>query len=70
MNEHRLRVGQQLAAIRKEKNLTAEEMAERLGTCFQTIYKIEGGKWSVGLDILERYANALGAEVYIRKVAE
>lgn len=70
MNEHRIRVGGQLAAIRKEKGLSCEQAAELIGTCRQTINKIEIGRWSVSLDLLEKYANALGAEVRIEKVAE
>lgn len=69
MNEHRQRVGGQLASIRKEKGLTCEDVAEKIGTCRQTIAKIEQGKWSVSLDLLEKYANALGAKVEIRRAA-
>lgn len=70
MNEHRIRIGKQLSAIRKEKGLTCEQAAKRIGSCKQTINKIELGKWSVGLDLLERYASALGAQVNISKVSE
>lgn len=70
MNEHRARIGGQLAAIRKEKGLSCEQAAEMINSCRQTISKIELGRWSVSLDLLEKYANALGAEVTIEKVAE
>lgn len=70
MNEHRIRIGKQLANIRKEQGLTCEQAAEKIGSCKQTINKIELGKWSVGLDLLEKYASALGAQVTIERVAE
>lgn len=65
---HRIRIGQQLAALRKDKGLSCEEVAEIVGTYRQTITKIENGKWSVSLDLLEKYANALNAEVAILKI--
>lgn len=65
---HRKKIGQQLAALRKEKGLSCEQIAEIIGTYRQTISKIENGKWSVSLDLLEKYANALNAEITISKV--
>ena len=70
MNEHRKRIGRQLAALRTEQGLSCEQVAEKIGTCRQTISKIELGKWSVSLDLLEKYASALGAKVTIEKVAD
>lgn len=70
MNEHRQRVGGQLAAIRNEIGLSCEDVAKMIGTYKQTIVKIENGRWSVSLDLLEKYASALGAKVTIEKVAD
>lgn len=70
MNEHRQRVGGQLAAIRNERGLSCEDVAKMIGTYKQTIVKIENGRWSVSLDLLEKYASALGAKVTIEKVAD
>jgi transcriptional regulator with XRE-family HTH domain len=64
-NLNRLRIGQAIAAIRKEKGLSVRQLAELSGVTFQNINKIELGKYSVGIDVLTKITDALDCEVTI-----
>lgn len=64
-NLNRLRIGQAIATIRKEKGLSVRQLAELSGVTFQNINKIELGKYSVGIDVLTKIADALNCEVTI-----
>lgn len=64
--ENRLRIGGQVAAIRKEKGLSIRELAEVCGVTAQNITKIEHGKYNVSIDILEKICEALGYHVDIK----
>lgn len=59
----RQRIGQRIAAIRKEQNLTQTQLAERCGLQQAHIARIETGRYSVGLDTLAQIATALGKTV-------
>lgn len=65
--ENRLRIGSQVAAIRKEKGLTIRELAEDCGVTAQNITKIEHGKYNVSIDILGKICEALGYHVDIKQ---
>lgn len=67
---HRIRIGQQLAELRKEQGLSGEQLAEKIGKCHQTVYKVERGAWAVSVDILEEFCDALDAELVVRKKEE
>lgn len=64
--ENRLRIGGQVAAIRKEKGLSIRELAEACGVTAQNITKIEHGKYNVSIDILGKICEALGYHVDIK----
>lgn len=49
-----------MKAIRKEKGLTQEQTAERLGMNMRTYRRYELGESAMTLDLLERIAEALG----------
>ncbi len=53
-------VGENLAAWRKLRNLTAQQVAERAGTTRQTVSRLERGDLSVGLDIFLSVTRAVG----------
>ena len=55
----RERIGQQLRAARLARDLNLIQVAELAGMTEATVSKIENGKWSVSLDILERVCKAL-----------
>lgn len=64
-------IGKQIAELRQKKGLTLRELADMCDVTFQNINKIENGKYNVGIDILGRIADALGAEIDLKeKVAE
>lgn len=50
-----------LGKTRERRRLTQQELAERAGTTYQTIWRIERGKHKdVGVDLATRLARALG----------
>jgi transcriptional regulator with XRE-family HTH domain len=53
-------IGQQLAAWRKLRGLTAQQLAERAGTTRQSIGRLEHGDLAVGLDIFLNVCRGLG----------
>jgi len=62
-NSDRLRIGQRIAELRKEQNLTQTQLAERCGLQQAHIARIETGRYSVGLDTLAQIATALGMKI-------
>lgn len=64
MNENeRERIGKRIAELRKAKGLTQAQLAEKTGFSQSNIGRIETGRYSVGLDVLAKIAEALGASV-------
>ena len=57
--ENRIRIGGQVATIRKEKGLSIRELAEACGVTAQNITKIEHGKYNVSIDIMGKICEAL-----------
>lgn len=62
---HRERIGQQIAKLRKDRGLTQEQLSQIAGLDRANIAKIENGKYNTGIDILGRIADALGVEIKI-----
>ena len=62
-NSERLRIGQRIAELRKEQNLTQTQLAERCGLQQAHIARIETGRYSVGLDTLTQIATSLGMAI-------
>lgn len=56
-------VGKHIKKIRKEKNLTQDELAERLHCTRQTISNYETGKSEPGIEVLIELAGVLGVEI-------
>ena len=67
MMNHREKIGQQIAQLRKEKGLSLRELSERCGVTFQNINKIENGKYNTGIDILGKIADALDSSIDLMK---
>lgn len=61
----RQRIGERIAAIRKEKGMTQRDLAERCGLHDSHIARIEKGRYSVGFDTLQTIAQALGGTIDI-----
>ena len=55
--------GHRLAEIRRSRGLTQQQLAERMSVTKGRISQIEQGKIS-GLDVLARYATALGGRLH------
>ena len=61
--DERLRIGQRIAELRKEKGLTQQNVADATGLQRNHLSRIEQGKYSVGFDTLQSIAQALGMQV-------
>ena len=67
MMNDRERIGKKLAEIRSEKGYTVRQLAELADLRPATISNVENGKFSVGIDILTKICNTLGARIEIVK---
>lgn len=65
--DHRQRIGQQLKELREQAGLNQTQMAERTGLLQPNIARVEAGKYNVNIDTLNKMAEALGAEIEIKK---
>ena len=63
--EERKRIGRRIAEMRKEKDLTQQDIADRTGIQRNHISRIESGKYSVGFDTLQSIAEAIGGRIDI-----
>ena len=61
MNQEK--IGKFIAECRKEKNLTQEELARRIGTKKSNISRLESGKYNPSLDFIIKVAEAFGKKV-------
>lgn len=59
------RIGFRLTQLRQEKGLSQRDLAKISGVTQKTIYKVEKGIFSVGLDVLCRITDALSCDVDI-----
>lgn len=58
-------VGCRLRHFRQQRNLTQQQLADLAGVTKANICNIERGAYSVGLDVLNKIATALGAEIQL-----
>lgn len=59
MND-RKRIGKRIAEIRKSKGLSQAKLAELTDIAPGNIARIETGRYSTGIDLLSKIADALG----------
>lgn len=62
-NKTRKRVGERLKALRSKQNLSVRDLAEKTGINISNISRIENGKISSTIDVLDRLAQALGTTI-------
>ena len=62
-DKERERIGNRIKELRKEQDLDAKALAQRVGIDAGNLSRIEQGKFSVGLDILNKIASALNMRV-------
>ena len=63
MENERIRIGQRIAEIRKEKGFSQGDLAEVTGLKQNAISRIEQGKFNIGFDTLQKIAEAFGKKV-------
>ena len=63
--QERLRIGQRIADLRKQRGMTQQDLADITGNQRNHISRIESGKYSVGFDTLQAIAEALGGTIDI-----
>jgi transcriptional regulator with XRE-family HTH domain len=61
----RLSIGLRLKELRENKNITIRQLSEMTGYNYANISKIENGKYSAGIDIIYRIADALQCRLEI-----
>ena len=59
----RSRIGSRIRDLRTERGMTIQQLADKAGITRANLSNIEAGKYSVGLDILNKIATALGASI-------
>jgi len=62
-SEDRKYIGSRIRQIREKKRMEARVLAKLANIDAANLSRIESGRYSVGLDVLSRIANALGAKV-------
>ncbi len=62
-HKERIRIGNRIRQIRTMKKIDARELAKMVGIDAANLSRIENGKHSVGLDVLEKIANTLGYKI-------
>lgn len=61
--QYRIYIGKRIAEERAKLGLSQRDLAGIAGYDPATIAKIELGRWSVGIDVLGRIADAMGLRV-------
>lgn len=61
--QERLRIGHRIKTLRTEAKITLEEVSAQTGLDKAHIWRIEAGKYNVGIDALSAIAKAIGKEV-------
>lgn len=63
MSTLRTRFGKRLRKIRREKDITQEQLAETIGVTGEFISNLERGKSAPSFETVEKLAEALGVDV-------
>ena len=56
-------LGYRIRQLREDKNVSQRQLALMTGTSRSYLWKLEGGKADVGIDVLRRIARALDVKV-------
>jgi len=59
----RILIGNRISQFRKEAGISQEKLAELSGVGYAHIARIELGRYSVGIDTLEKIANVFGKKI-------
>lgn len=63
LNDKRKAMGESIRAMRTAQGWAQEQLAKIAGITASNLGRIEAGKYAVSLDILNKIAEALGAEL-------
>lgn len=55
-------LGERIQSIRKSKNMTQQELADKIGVKRSVVSKYENNSVNISVDTIEKIANALGVE--------
>ena len=67
MND-RERIGMEISSLRKKRNMSIRELADKSGVPYPNICRIENGKFSAGIDTLSRITVVLGAKITVKSM--
>jgi transcriptional regulator with XRE-family HTH domain len=68
MNELEL-IGAQIKAIRQSEGLSVRDLASKVGITYQSLNRIENGRYNTGISNIYRILDALKCEIVIKKKA-
>lgn len=68
LNEKRKAMGESIRELRTAQGWTQEQLAEIAGITTSNLGRIEAGRYAVSLDVLNKIAGALNAELRIVEV--
>lgn len=66
LERERLQIAHRVKALREKKRITQTQLAEMVGTKQPSIARLEAGNYWPRIDMLERIAWALGAQLDVR----
>lgn len=64
VRQQRRELGRRLRELRRERDLTQEQLAERAGVDSKTISRAENGHFNIGVDLIGALARALGVPTW------
>lgn len=62
-HQYRMYIGKRIAEERAKLGISQTDLANLSGINRATIAKVELGKWSAGIDLISRIADAMGLRV-------
>lgn len=64
VRENRRDLGRRLRGLRLERDLTQEQLAERVGIDSKTVSRAENGHFNIGMDLVGAFARGLGVPTW------
>lgn len=64
---HREDIGSQIQTMRVQLGMTKEELARMCGITLLNVMKIENGVYNVPIDVVGKIADALDAQIVLRR---
>lgn len=59
-------IGKRLKSLRLQRDMTQQELATAAGITKANVCRVEEGKYSVGIDVLDKIADALGVSLELK----